>query len=269
MKNILLIIFLSISNFAIAQFGYNNSKDLDRLKKTTTVVVLDNMPTVYNERITYAFNNFWKFNKYIFVTENKTEPYLSDPQYSYFLRANRSSNSGTFPFRLVIGLNKKTKYASLQLLDHLVYVLYDLGKDGSEFCVINLVQTLQNYLINEDFYKDVQGLNEMKKHYESQSSIIKTKTLYIYNEYLNGDITEIQKINDCYNYNVEIVTKEKLEDAIFSQDDNVVYFYVTNSNDTYIITAKEGKIIYYNKYFTYKKGKINERDLKDLNKYLK
>jgi hypothetical protein len=268
MKKIFFIVFVLVSNYSDAQFGYDNSKDLMRIKNTITVVVLDDYSSVYNERITYAVKKYWNFSRCIFVQGKDIEPYIADHQYSYLLRAHYKSDVLN-QNRLAIAVNKKTKYTGLHLLDHVAYVLYDSGENESEFCIINLVQGLQNYLINAEAYKDIQGLNEMKRICNSKSSIIKTKTLYIYDEYLNGDITSHEKVNEIYNYNVEVVSKEKLEEAILRQNEDVVYYYITPNKDIFIITAKDGNFVYYNKYSTLKKGRVNEKDLQDLNKHLK
>jgi hypothetical protein len=84
-------------------------------------------------------------------------------------------------------------------------------------------------------------------------------------------------VKTLYNYKVEIVSQDKIEQAILDQREDIIYFWVNIWPDVYfkhiyVVAAKEGIFLFYDTYNFHMirniDGKIGKRDLKYISEFL-
>lgn len=262
MRHILLFAFsfLIAVSFLNAQNGRTPAvEDFPNFKKSTMLVVLDGVDETYNNAIKVAVATYWTITPFQFVTQD--EFFHLDGQnednYSMLIRNNSE--------RIFKRVNRETKIKS----NHLAIYMYNKGIDLRNYTgrdaltqfhlpdvmdteaylykLTAMVQNMQRYLeflesteITEDTHP---GLVESFNNQDVGS--LADRTLYLLAEQLPEKLQDVEKLKKVYKYNIAIIEKEGIAQAIEAQQPDGAFLHTDPRTKTmYILATDGGKILY-------------------------
>ncbi|MCU4155014.1 hypothetical protein J1N10_03450 [Carboxylicivirga sp. A043] len=244
---------------------------------TKTLVVMDANPmSDFNFKIKEVMDAVWTLTDYEFISNDEFEDKRNDPAYSFLI-----STVATFDAD-----KTKARYNFLSLL---------LGETDSEVRDLpDLCSLPLSYLRVEDvsyaykleafvrFIQDhVNLMNERPelikpnafKYYNDNVKSLDDKTLFLVKEDLAPEVNTVAKIKSFYPYDVKIVTRSEVEDAIERKDDSVVFMHKVGPEGTKykarcykILIGADSSTFYYFDYHMVTKKNRDGLLMKDLKK---
>jgi len=254
-----------------------------KLTKTTTLVVLDDEDTEYNRLIKHAVDNYWDITETKYVTMEEFLALLPNSGYSSLVKNNRKNPPRQYSGRYTAkGLVREIVHNDIAVFVcdkdslHHYYSRDEFGSievqnvnDAStyEYKLVAMVQNMQHYLkfirenysaINRDnYYKKV------NKFWNTDAAELENLKLLVCEDDLTGDFG-IDKLREKYPHDIEIVSKERISQAIESQEEGVAFIHVAEPVFKYMqaIKAAGGKTIYSAKPMA--SGRLSLVDFKDM-----
>ncbi|TAJ13361.1 hypothetical protein DMA11_08880 [Marinilabiliaceae bacterium JC017] len=244
--------------------------------KTKTLVVMDPNPmSDFNFKIKEVMSKVWTLTDYEFIDDKEFEERRNDPAYSFLV-----TTVVTFDHD-----KTKARYNFLSLL------MGEAEKDVKELpdlCSIPL-----SYLRVEDdsyaykmeafirFIQDhVQLMHEKPelikanvfKYYNKNIKSLKDKTLLLVKEDLQETVNSQSKIQRLYPYDVKIVSRDEVTQAIEQKDKDVVFLHKVGPEGTkykarcykILVGAADSRFYYFDYHMINKKHRdaLLEKDLK-------
>lgn len=239
-----------------AQFGVGGSKDIKKVKQSKTFVVLDpEYGEAYNEAVQEAFNKYWKFSKFEFISGPQYARYCKDANNSFFVPFAVLSDAfmaNEFP-NVGITLGGKCSYESHDMVASAN--LFTWSKKAYFVEMIRAVQLIQNYLeigLNANLLEE--SWSETYQLYNQSHAELRSKTLYIEPEELLEEFREdIEKVKKFYTLPIQFasisetdkLTREQREDAVFHRTiwdiQGIRYHCLIRGKDSKIIYCREAK----------------------------
>ncbi|NOZ46017.1 MAG: hypothetical protein GXO79_04460 [Chlorobi bacterium] len=258
MKKILFTVLLLVFvQFSFSQKSVATQEQIQAFLKTKTLVVLDPSPlSDYNIEIQETIKKHWDITEYEFIAHSEFEKKRVDPKYS-FLIMNR------------VFYTKDKTQAQYNFLHLLLGGDYLLMKDMPELASVPvsylevdessysyklgiLVRFMQNHV---KLTRDNPNLNNNNiiRYYNKNMVGVREKTLYVIQDELAKNVNTLKKIHKIYPYDVKIVTKEDIEDAINRHDENVVLLHKVGPENynkkarcwNVLIGASDAKLYYF------------------------
>ncbi|WP_338792644.1 hypothetical protein [Bernardetia sp. MNP-M8] len=248
---IILFLFCGMSS-SFAQFGAKNSpEDIAELKKRPLLVgIAKEDPKLiarykkkkdkskledykkdireYNENIKAAVDKFWTFNKkveykshqeietlrkakklsrYAILEHDVVSQYID--QFSTF----RTKIGEKSVLGIMLGKGKKSKYVTSVIMPNII-----ASKEDFAYGILYIQNSLENF---EEGKKGKEIRQEIKDNSEQLSKL----TLLIDKEQLSKKTNEA-KIRSVYPYKFEIVSRERINEAIWNREEGVCYVQV-------------------------------------------
>ena len=259
MKKIIFTILVTISfSFAHGQFGELPYNQVAELKQQTIKVAL-NEGDPFSSAFKKAVEENWTFTKYEFTTEEKILSSGYEKKDEVF---QLGFYKGTFqnskyvmenvPFIGIVNkIAGKKNYANGK--DFNIYFPYPI--DGIEekylpgYLALN-IQLLDNYLKKlGDPNRKTPTLYVYLKNIETKNIECKKKKILICKEDLYAEEADI---TSTYKFDYEIVSRDKINEAILNKEDVLFYYLVPSLKYSYhlFISAKDGTVLFSNHGFT-------------------
>jgi len=216
-----------------AQQTVGTPEQIEQFLKTTTYVVLESNPMLmYNSVIKETVEKHWTLTKFEFVTFSTEE----------FEKARMDPNKSFLIMNKEIFEKDKTKakynYLCVQLGGDYEFVrqMPDIASvpiaydDVDEEFYIHklgaLCRFLQNHILLTQAHPEItNGKKAISYYYKNLTGDIKDKVLYLTKEDLSKQVDSEAKIKAIYPHKFKIVTREELQTAIDSHDENVVFVH--------------------------------------------
>ena len=249
-KHILIFMFLFNTVASFCQYYGSDiepkeiKKRIEKFKKTTLLVTLDDEQSSVGQTIIASFDKYWKFTKYEFINTSDLSKYVNNASYSHFIFAHANTEvmeeSG---YAVYLG----TKRASMQSNDiqktELVHfhAVHDVPWNSSststqencEFVFSHILLNMQSSI--QDIYNDTKY--EMHKgdgvyYYGNGYNEMHAKTLLILDEIPkqanNVDTSAKRAISVWLNKSPDsilFVSREQIRKAIEENDKSVIICY--------------------------------------------
>jgi len=282
MKKIVLLFILGIA----FKFGYSQNyipsvDELNSFFSTKTYVVLETNPIAsYNFKIQDAVKNHWTITDYEFISYKKFEEMRTDPKCSFLIMTqvvfDKDKTKVRYNFlHLLLGKDVK-KFEDMPDIAAIPLSYTEVDEEYWVYKLGTIVRFLQNHvkliknkpeLISENIFK----------YYNTNMKNVKNKTLYLVKDELEETINTEAKIKKVYPYNVKIVDRETIEEAIDNGDEDIVFLHKVGPQGSrlrarcykILIGASDAEFYYFN-FHNIIKGKRPDAFLKkDLKKLAK
>ncbi|MEL6673594.1 MAG: hypothetical protein AAFR61_15425 [Bacteroidota bacterium] len=231
-------------------------EELPKIKGTTTLIVLYPEDEVYNKTITRAIDLYWDFTEVKFVQVDELREYAFDTQYSMLVR----NNSERFVQRVGRTDRIQSNHLALYLCGKGDNMMNYTGKDALtqwlfpdvmdtqafQFKLITIVQSMNNYLNFLDGNKltEINFERKLDEFTNKQAGELKEMTLYVHEKEVTEKVRDLEKLKKAYGFEVQLVDKEAISKAVFSQDAKVAILHLDPRLRTYyILSAKGGRIL--------------------------
>ena len=275
---LLLISILLINFTAQSKEHLPQKEDYQAFLKTKTLVVLDINPmSDFNFKIQEVMESIWTLTEFEFITNAEFEEKKHDSSYSFLI-----SSIATFKVD-----KTKARYNFLSLL---------MGENNKKLGEMpDLCSIPLSYLRVEDesfaykleaFVRFIQDHTKLMiekpeliksnafKYYNRNIQKLNNKTLYLVKEDLTSEINTLEKIKKIYPYDVKIVTRKDVEQAIENKDDKIVFLHKVGPEGTkykarcykILIGADSSQFYYFDYHMINKKEKdgLRAKDLKHM-----
>jgi len=249
MKKILItyILVTTLTNL----FGQHNKQvtkeQLELFKKSTTYVVMDdNQMLGYNITIQAAVKKFWTITPYKFVSSNEFETLRMNRNNSFILltkvKLTKETTGAEYLFlNMLMGdsvkdINDMPEILELPLcyngVDENSYV-YKMG------IIVRFAQEHVKTLMSALFLWTYRNMT----YYNLDIRDIKKKTLLVESGDLSEDVNTLDKIKPYYPFDVRIVTRDVIANAVDKQLPNTLILQVVNPGKDDAV-GRSYKIIY-------------------------
>jgi len=215
-----------------AQTTVGTPEQLDQFMKTTTYVVLENNPLLsYNRLIKETVEKHWDLTPFEFVTfsSEEFEEARLDPTKSFLIVNkvffDRDKTKQKYNY-LCVQLGGDYEFVNQMPDIAQVPIAYDgIEEDFYAYKLGMLCRFLQNHI---KLTKDNPELNSkkiLKYYYKNLTGDVKEKTLYVTKADLAKNFKSIKEIKAMYPGKVELKTKEEVQAAIDSHNEDVVFVH--------------------------------------------
>ncbi len=225
----LLVLFIPVLG-ALAQREYLPTEgDLQDFYKTKTYIVMqDNPMSAYNFEITDAIKQYWDITDYEFLTFKDFQPKSEDSTASFLYTAEvtfEKDKSMTKYIFLCLSLGGKRKALDdLRDIVNIPLAYQGVDDDTYAYKLGTLVNFMQKHIRMITDRPELISQNVFKEYNDNMADI-HGKTLYLVKDELEKDINSLPKIKEIYPYDVKLVTRDDIRDAILNKDENVVFLH--------------------------------------------
>lgn len=255
-KRITAILLLLVAGLSIkAQPQLAGSADIKNFYNTTTLVVKSGNPfSFFNPYIEKAVEAHWHITPYTIVEHREFEEKRQNNNYSFLLLSEATYSERRQQVRLdVLSIVLGARSRSINDMPDLGSVplcYYDDDADSYLYKLPALVKFIQ-YQLKAIESANISSPMALLDFHNGFSGEVKNKTLWLTSDDLAQEVNTRAKIESVYNYNFEIVSRDKLQKAISAGDDilfvhKVAPFAAPFSGRVFkfIISAKSGKAYY-------------------------
>lgn len=277
MKNLhlkLTVLFLLSSYVSFAQFGFVKKADVELMKDTRMVVVL-NADSAYSAAIQAAVQRYWSFNTgYVFVSDTSLKPYLKKPDYS-FLVFSKSKGSRIKAKvctaendinGVLLAKNYKRKISAADMVA-IGYCSNTIDTIDWYPELVRGIQLLDFFLNHALQAKDDRAMSEsfLMNNYPTDKGVMSSQTLLFEKRILDIKPTEDAAV--LWDGEIdEQVNVEGIHEAILKQDPTKVYYYQVQDEkycNKLVVSAQNSELMYFTSTGR-DKCKLTSKDLKAL-----
>lgn len=272
---VFLVKFINAQDIQLAETG-----DYKRFVNSTTYVVKIPDPfSIYNGVIEEILAKMWTITKYEIIEWDEFQQKKSDSKSSFIFlsEAQRVENNKVLKYN-ILNLVMGSKYDDINKMPDLGSVPLSYADDEFSEEEQSYVYKLAGVLQFMQYYVNYQLTNpgtKLQDVVNKEKEELHQKELWLVHDDLESSINSLSKIKKYYKYDVKIVSRDDIENAIFENNPNVAYLHLvapkSNTNKSkcwkFILSAKEGKPLFYSYTRTNDKnpGKLLDKDLKKMN----
>jgi hypothetical protein len=248
MKKIIVFLLPFIAcSVSYAQFGNKKKEELDIIKDTRTVVVLNN-DSAYNASIKAAVEKYWGFTGTIFAYDTALKQY-NKPDFT-FLVFSKSKGSKIKPkvcsseedFN---GLQLVTKFKRKALPEEIIAQAYCSNKIDTPDWRAEMIRAVQ--MLNNYFNYAMEANGELTpSNYPSDKSQIANKKLLVPDKILQMKGKE--DANTLLDGEVEEMDREDINKAIVNQDPATMYFFFSFDEkhcNKLVLTSERSELMFF------------------------
>jgi len=231
----------------IDDFVLYDLKALDKFYSSTTYVVLDqHKESSYSLAIIEAINEFWKITPFEIIDRGKFNEYKKDKSKSFLTRDYIAGDNDLISLSLFMG-GQKYMDSKGKLLANVKLKHYTATDDDFIYKLPTLVMNIQ-WKLNMERDQKFTDASDFANYYSKNLHILHSRKLYILNEHLTNKIGDMEKLQKYYKYDVSLVSRDVIIDAIQTQDTAVAYLSIVAPTKNW-----KGQTAYY-RVFTAEKG---------------
>ena len=254
-KLFLIASILCFSAVLFAQTNVSTPENIDKLLKTKTLVVLENvMISDFNHYIRKSVEAHWKLTDFEVVQAPEFEKQRKNENLSFLVIPEVAIKKGitqadVFSLTLLLGGD----YATIQQMPVVasVPVHYADTKENYSYQLAFIVQFMQQHIKNVQADPSVKALEHMEAYNKNRSKL-KDKKLYMLAEDLSAPVSSKASVKKFYKHDFEIVDREKMEELATSGDKNAAFMLVVSPGEKkntdlcfkMIFDAQDGSLLY-------------------------
>ena len=231
-KIVIALTFVLCYSVNQAQTTVGTPEQLDQFFKTTTYVVLENNPMLqYNHLIKETVEKHWDVTKFEFVTfsTEEFEKARLDPDKSFLIVNKvffeRDKTKAKYSY-LCVQLGGDYQFVNQMPDIAQAPIAYDgLEEEYYAYKLGMLVRFLQNHIKLTQEHPELNSKSILKYYYKNITADVQEKILYVTKSDLAKGFNTMKDIKAVYPYEVKLVTKDEVEAAIDSHNENVVFVH--------------------------------------------
>ena len=272
------VMFMILGLLVNAQDHLPSASDYDAFFKTKTLVVLDSKPlSDFNYKIKEVVQKDWTLTDYDFISEDEFEQRKGDPEYSFLLETTVTFDKDKTKVRysflsLLLGEPGKN-VRDLPDLCSIPLAYYRAGDESSFYKMDAFIRFIQNHV---KLMSENPGLitENVLRYYNKNTKSLKDKTLLLVAEDLEPAINTESKIRKVYPYDVKIVSRDEVMEAIETKDPDAVFLHKVGPEGTrykarcykILMGAADAQLYYFDYHMvtTKKRDYLLEKDLKKM-----
>lgn len=252
------LLFLSGIELA-AQAPFPVKSEIKQFESSTTCVVLeDNTLSFFNAFIREAVKTFWKITPYEFIDTEEFNLRRSDPKYSFIVltQTNYEKDKSNGLFNYLNLLQGKNVDVLGEMPEICAIPLSFAGEDEEDYsyklgAILAFMQKHAQLILADP---SVTGRRYLR-YYNRFIPDVSSRTILVKEEDLSPEISTIEKIKAIYGNKIEIVTEEKIIEAIENKAPSTVILHKvgpTGQNGGYcfkmLIGTDDANMYYYNQH---------------------
>jgi len=279
MKDGILLAILMVFSFLVnAQDHLPSGSDYDAFFKTKTLVVLDSNPlSDFNFKIKEVMKKDWTVTDYGFISEEEFEQRKRDPEYSFLLETtvtfDKDKTKARYSFLSLLLGEPGKKVRNLPDLCSIPMAYYRVDDESYIYKMDAFIRFIQNHV--KLMRNDPALITEnVLKYYNKNTKSLKNKTLLLVAEDLEPAINTESKIRKVYPYDVKIVSRDDVMEAIERKDPDAVFLHKVGPEGTrykarcykILIGAADAQLYYFDYHMgtTKKRDYLLEKDMKKI-----
>lgn len=216
---------LSVLGQSVDDLVVYDQKILDRFYKSTTYVVLDqHTESAFSLALSESIKEFWKITPFEIIDRATYDTYSKDKTKSFLTREHIAGDENLISLSLFMGGQKQMDVKG-QLISNVKLKHYTATDEDFLYKLPVLIKNIQwkvNMIRNLKFADDL----AFKKYYEDHIETLHGKKLYILNEFLTPKVQSLEELKKYYRHDVSLVTKEVLIDAIQTEDSTIAFLSI-------------------------------------------
>lgn len=273
MKKLFLVLTLIVcSSQLFSQLVVADQEELEKFKKTKTIVFLEPNPMLMLNRVMKDMvKTHWDITEYEFQKfgNEKFEKLRKDPNLSFLMINNiyykRDKTRAQYKF-LNLSLGGDYELASqMPTLSGLPISYTEVDESNYDYKLGLILRFIQEHVKISLEHPKLKSSRRMIRFYRKKLTNIHDKTLYVLKEELAPDVNTMKEIREYYPHDVKITTREEIEKVIDDRDPNAVILHQVGPKSTnrkarcwnVIMGAQDAKLYYFN-YHMIKTGKRPE-----------
>jgi hypothetical protein len=259
-KNLLIFLLSGFSMFLNGQAPFPSAEEIKQFMSSKTCVVLeDDSFSSFNAYIKKAMNDYWKITPFEYIKTADFNVKRLDPAYSFIVLTEtnfeRDKSHSVFNFINLIQGKDVDKIGEMPEI--CAIPLSFAGEDDIEYgyklgAILSFMQK-HAYMISED--PSLTGRRYLRYYNKNIPEVI-NKTILVTEEDLSPSINTIDKIRAIYKHNIEIVSEDKIIQAIHDKSPGIVILHkvgpVGDRNSGYcfkmLIGTDDSEMYYYNQH---------------------
>lgn len=244
------------------------------VRSTTTIVVLDDYDSEYNDIMRRAMQRHWTLTPVIFTTESKKVLFLGNRGYSILMKNQAIRVEKRVKGDFKIQFNEIGLYPSYRALDkedlHARDAYAKIRVDSLHktetylYKLEGLIHAMHDYLIyaGQGNIRRNTYEKDMKQFLNGEASTLATKTLYVTYQ----DVPkEAEHLVDAYQHPFKFIDKATLQRKIALGDSSAAFLHIHPLvSQIYAIDIATGKILYGGRTIRYKT--LSQEDFRNLSK---
>lgn len=261
-----------------AQVGQLRScEKLPQLKQTTTLVVLDDQETAYNQRMRQTIEAYWDITPVKYISQNELPTYLGNAAYSMLVRNNaqrmvRRTGGRTSTVKnndLGLYLCNQGPMENYLAGDALVMVRLEdvMQTDAYLHKLTGLVQAMLQYLaFLENEQVDENSYDKAIKTYAVRNAArLAEVTLLVCESDLPPKLRKPERLAKVYGHPVEVVDEQAIAEALEAQREGTAFLHLhPRQREFFVIEVAGGTLLYQAEVHSY--GQLKFRDFATMGK---
>jgi hypothetical protein len=254
MKKIALFAVLSLMFFSsFSQVRPAGRKHFEKFYKSTTYVVEDRDPfSEFNKHMKDAMERHWKTTPYKVISFAEFERMRTNDNASFMILAEIKEKNidQVYQFINFVMGHKKREFERMPDLASVPLAYRDANDLNYLYKMGAFVKFMQTHA-NE---RDATPRMRLANFRNVNNPELKNMELWLLEHELAPNINTVEKIKQFYPYEVKIVTREQIAEAIATDNKKVAFLHKIGPEDTtrsgrgkcwkFVVTAAEGKVLF-------------------------
>ena len=261
-----------------AQEHLPTKADYDSFYNSKTLVVMDPSPmSDFNFKIKEVMQKHWKISDYEFITEQEFEDMKGNPGYSFLLTTivtfDKDKTKARYNFLSLLRGKENTKISDMPDLCSIPLAYLRVEDESYAYKMDAFITFIQNHVKLMTEHPELIKANVFK-YYNKNVKSLKDKTLYLVAEDVEPTINTQKKLQKVYPYDVKIVSRDEVMEAIERKDPDVVFLHKVGPEGTrykarcykFIMGAADTQLYYFDYHMITPKKRdyLLEKDLKKM-----
>ena len=270
-----LTFLFALYNQAIGQTGNHlTCERVFEVGSTTTVVVLDDYDSEYNDIMRQAMQRHWTLTPVKFTTESQKIPFLGNRDYSILMKNQAVRVEKRVKGEFKIHFNEIGLYPGYRTLDkedlHSRDAYAKIRVDSLHktetylYKLEGLIHAMHDYLVyaSQGNIRRNTYEKDMKQYLNEKVSTLASKTLYITYQ----DVPKEDKhLVDAYQHTFKFIDKSELQEKIALGDSSAAFLHIHPLvSQIYAIDMSTGEILYGGRTLRYKT--LSQEDFRNLSR---
>lgn len=226
----LLLILLISPFFTIGQeledFIVYDAKSIEKFMKSTTYIVLDqHEESNFSLKLSEIVKNKWEITPYEIIDRGTYREYVKDKSKSFLTREYVAGKEEYISLVLFMGGQKQMERKG-ELLGVVRLKHYTETDEAFLYKLPNLIENIQwqVQMVKENEFESYAGFERYFKN--EGHEILHDSKLLILQNHLTNKVESLERLQKFYKYEVALVEPFVIEDAILTEDSNVVYLSI-------------------------------------------
>ncbi len=277
-KGVLFLVVMMFGYLGNAQEHIPTKANYDAFKDTKTMVVMDINPmSDFNFKIKDVMNERWTLTEFEFITEQEFEQLKGDPAYSFLVTTvvtfDKDKTKARYKFLSLLLGEDEREVRDLPDLCSVPLSYLRVDDDSYSYKLDAFVSFIQNHVRLMTENPSLIKANVFK-YYNKNIKSLKNKTLLLVADDLEPTINTQKKIQKVYPYDVKIVTRDEVMEAIERKDPDVVFLHKVGPEGTkykarcykILLGAADSQFYYFDYHMVSSKKRdyLLEKDLKKM-----